>query len=712
MLIERPAPLDAAATQRALQRRQILEELVGTEESYIRDVRFLMNVYVTILASLPTLPMRMRSSINRNLTEIVELHQGILKDLHRIIPRSDQLDHSLLAEKPTMHANGHRRWWSLDAAPGLQKGIAWLNDIPGMISDPQIAAEVAKCFSKKMNRFFIYKEYGAKYEMMIKDVASVNETMPEWETYQKGLEALALTLGSAKSNEDKTKKSLTIGDLLVKPIQRVCKYPLLFAELLKCTPVCDCPNSHMEVETALMRLREATAEINRATNDDSMKETLERTWLLQDRLVFPERKLDAASKNQIRSFGHVEVCGTLHVCWQTKDTVQGQYMICLLYRDMLCLASAGKVDQIYTIQACITLNAAKVEEVDNGRGLQCHTVPFSWKLVFESDHQLYELIMSACSSKEELEWRARLYRPPVQVQDTQDAGVYNSLYLNVKSLGTIFGKPGTIARRLSIHRATTVGPKSSMAQVILKNTSAASNRALSPNYINRSQSLLTTNTRVPVLAPSRNERIRLETLLVHIWSRDILPYPGMSPKPRNEHIVRASASTMMRKLSVAGIAGSFSKKAGINSPSIETAEPFGAVTRGDSISSESIPSCGSSIHSGNGRLAKRPRNQGVREKGGDTTPGNSQALELTKLVIDVKQIADEKIGTTVVSPSGTGSRQPSISLSSVKSEACSLGKENTCPPMSDETKKQGRRWGRAGGLRNDGTGQGLRSLFQ
>lgn len=67
-----------------------------------------------------------------------------------------------------------------------------------------------------MSRFFIYKEYGAKYEMMIKDVASAHRTMPEWETYQKGLEALASTLGSAKSNEDQTRKSLTIGDLLVK----------------------------------------------------------------------------------------------------------------------------------------------------------------------------------------------------------------------------------------------------------------------------------------------------------------------------------------------------------------------------------------------------------------------------------------------------------------------------------------------------------------
>lgn len=70
------------------------------------------------------------------------------------------------------------------------------------------------------------------------------------------------------------------------PIQRICRYPLLFAELLKYTPVCDCPSSHMEIESVLIRLREATAEINRATDDPRMKNTMEQTWLLQDRLVF------------------------------------------------------------------------------------------------------------------------------------------------------------------------------------------------------------------------------------------------------------------------------------------------------------------------------------------------------------------------------------------------------------------------------------------
>jgi len=67
-----------------------------------------------------------------------------------------------------------------------------------------------------MNRFFVYEEYGAKYELMIKDVASAYRTIPQWEIYQKGLEALASSLASLNSQCDSSKKSLTIGDLLVK----------------------------------------------------------------------------------------------------------------------------------------------------------------------------------------------------------------------------------------------------------------------------------------------------------------------------------------------------------------------------------------------------------------------------------------------------------------------------------------------------------------
>lgn len=235
----------------------------------------------------------------------------------------------------------------------------------------------------QMNRFFVYEEYGAKYEMMMKDIASAHRTMPQWDTYQKGLETLASSVGSSSKHGDMSKKSLTIGDLLVKPIQRVCKYPLLFAELLKYTPVADSPYAHMEVENTLVRLRETTAQINRATDDARVKAVLEKTWLLQDRLVFPDAKLDAASKNRIRSFGHIQLCGVLHACWQSKEGVQGQYLVTLLYKEWLCLASASKFDLIYTLQACIPLSQIRVEEADNGRGKPCSPQYVDRSLTYE-----------------------------------------------------------------------------------------------------------------------------------------------------------------------------------------------------------------------------------------------------------------------------------------------------------------------------------------
>lgn len=138
----------------------------------------------------------------------------------------------------------------------------------------------------------------------------------------------------------------------------------------------------------------------------------------------------------------------------------------------------------------------------------------------------------------------------------------STLTLDLKSIGNIFGQPGTLARRISVQRAATVGPKTNVCQVIIKNTHALRDNGISPlpasPSMNRSQSLLTTN-RIPVLAPKRAERVRLEHALNDIWTRDFLPYPGMGAV-RGDHLIRASASSVMRKLSMASIASSFNKR--------------------------------------------------------------------------------------------------------------------------------------------------------
>lgn len=114
---------------------------------------------------------------------------------------------------------------------------------------------------------------------------------------------------------------------------------------------------------------------------------------------------------------------------------------------------------------------------------------------------------------------------------------------------------------MSIHRATTVGPKTALCNVIIKNTSVEKDALTAANgSINRSQSLLATKGRVPVLAPSRGDRARIEALLSDVWSREVLPFPGMTLRARNEHMIRASAHSVIRKLSVTSITSTFTRR--------------------------------------------------------------------------------------------------------------------------------------------------------
>jgi hypothetical protein len=101
------------------------------------------------MASIPTLSLNLRASINRNLNEIVELHEDLLGDLHRVVPHSEYTQPISVESNLSAPSNGHHRWRSLDAVPEHTSGT-WLQKIPGMTAEPKIAAEVARVFGKKV----------------------------------------------------------------------------------------------------------------------------------------------------------------------------------------------------------------------------------------------------------------------------------------------------------------------------------------------------------------------------------------------------------------------------------------------------------------------------------------------------------------------------------------------------------------------------------
>ncbi|KAF5602303.1 uncharacterized protein FSUBG_7790 [Fusarium subglutinans] len=578
--------IDVAAVQRSLRRRQIIEELINTEESYIGDIRFLIHTYINLLAALPTLPERLRSSINHNLDQILQLHEEILGELHRVVPDSEysQADHLIVSSsKSNNPKTGHRRWSSLDMVSGEQGSLQLLEKEPGVLSEPQVAADAAKIFSKRMHRFFMYQEYGAKYEMMIKDATSALENLPEWELHQKGLEAFAFTMEPSPSSD--SRKALTI--------------------------------------------------------------------------------------------------------------------------DVLCLASGGKFDPIYTILACIDVHCSAVEDADNGRGLQCHLAPFSWKLVFESDHQLYE-VQPLCLE-------------PV----SRSPGLQIFLSLDIESLGTVFGRPGSIARSLSTHQASVGVYESSLCHVILKNTSTmkSSSGINSGSGLHRSQSLLSTKVRTPVLVPSRSERARLEVLLSDVWSQDVLPLPSMTNIARNEQMIRRSASTVMRKLSVSSMtkrSGSLSRRM-IEDPSSEDQ------TRQASFSSDSgfdiFDKAGreESSHSYTSKGSALPETRELSEED-DHVSDMSPRLELTQIseleplnlieIISDKQLQSEAENTSALQDCMTNRLQNNSPQNDSRIATHSVAKETLSRLAGATAVSTDIPWVKEKGSKNEKKCTGIRRFFR
>ena len=479
-----------------------------------------------------------------------------------------------------MTMKGHLELRSTDSAPtkltsigiaslhvrhSTDVGITSIEEKDVLTADPHTVMGVAKVFDKLMRRFLAYEAYAAQREAMDRDATSTSKAIEEWPVFERGMESLQRCTSSIGHRIASENKALTLSDLLSKPIQRICKYPLFFRELCKQTPACDDPVTHDELQKIVFRLEETIDEINKAKDNPSTRRLIETTWRLQDRVNF-EGNQELPKSVILRVLGHIQLCGVLYVAHETTDRVTGQYMLCALYRSCLVIATPNKSLSIYTVAAVIPLFNATIDEADNGKGLQCHSAPHTWKIIFEYCSREYEILFSACSEREGSEWRARIQsRIIAEALDFHDqrpsvAPTLAQLSLKLRPLGLALGNYG-LSRRESIQRAATVGPKSNLRQVIIRNTAAQRDSRSGKEaeaHMWRSQSHLSSNS-LPILAPRRTERSRLENALSDVWSKDILPYPGMAAG-RMENAIRASANSVMRKMSMASIASNFSRR--------------------------------------------------------------------------------------------------------------------------------------------------------
>ena len=571
------ASVDEAAFRRAIKRRQILLELVTTEESYVADLKALIYLYSTLLATSVTVSSRVRSSVLRNVHDLLSVHERLLERLH-------QASYDAAARKwadttSPRHLGSsryHKRWKSLESSAAAKFGRTHRRTRSSMDSseasrgrtylggaEPRDLTDVSAIFREFLTDFLVYEEYCANHSLIAHELQRYAPS--HWSTYESGMESLARSIIAISQKRENEKRGLTIGDLLIKPIQRMTKYPLLFNDLLKQTPVVDCPSAHCDLEAVLICLREVVQTVNRATDNRETRNQIQRRWALQTRLTYDKVSLRA---EQFRMLGNVQLCGVLHVAWQTRNSkVDGRYSLCVLFDSSLIIALPAGATSKFEVIAFLHLPDVKFGSASDGRGLQCHSAHHTWKICFEISGHLHEFILSACTTTEELAWKECMRGKNIPGRRTDElfTQIPSSTGLDLRSVGQVYSQQSsTLSRNPSVQRAATVGNRANICQVIIRNTHNAEDlgefRQPSSSAINRSQSHMTSN-RVVVLAPKRSERARLESALNDVWTKEKLPYPGMIGS-RGGQIIRASAGSLVRKLSLASIHAPFSRRSG------------------------------------------------------------------------------------------------------------------------------------------------------
>lgn len=312
----------------------------------------------------------------------------------------------------------------------------------------------------------------------------------------------------------------------------------------------------------MIELNETCQRMNAAKANPDRARMLETTCVLGERLTFSNQVPRSVF---LQLLGQVHLCGCLYIAYRSHDRVKGLYAVCVLFESQLLLATVDDENSRYSVIAGIPLAKATAIESDNGKGLQCYTAPYAWKIVFEHSARMFEVITVACSAIEAEVWRQQISsRVEAQAKAVAEgaANVFelqSPLIAEMRSVGKAFGKPGSFVRRMSVHRTATVGPTTEVNQVIIKNTlsakEAVESASTSSLQLPRSQSVATPS-HVQTLAPRRADRVRLESLLSTVWTKTLLPYPGMAP--RRSDPIRASANHVIRKFSMASITSNFS----------------------------------------------------------------------------------------------------------------------------------------------------------
>ncbi|BEJ14537.1 hypothetical protein CspHIS471_0403040 [Cutaneotrichosporon sp. HIS471] len=349
-------------------RRMILLEIVETEVTYVHQLRALVFVYLPQLAVLPFVSDRIHQHIARNSVDLLEFHVQFAAHMVDILKYS---------------------------------GLGY--DVCDSETLDSVTKQLTNLFVREVPSFRLYSDYCAG-SMVATGVVSDITHRADYEAFEKRCQHITSESTQASLHDmlynkpgGPSRTRLRFKDILIAPIQRVCRYPLLLASLLADINREAPPNDVVQSVESAQSVMRAVAE--NADDARLRKEAELKTARVAERL----EPHNALSKEFLYRLGACRLIGALDVLYHhpihapLDRPTKVRYFVALLYRGYLILA---KVRRNKTLEARHFLPLEVVDLIDITEG----SLAFSLRLTIR-DHN-FDLAAS-CDAEKEL-WAAEL----------------------------------------------------------------------------------------------------------------------------------------------------------------------------------------------------------------------------------------------------------------------------------------------------------------
>ncbi|KAJ3155909.1 spermatogenesis-associated protein 13 [Geranomyces variabilis] len=362
-LLSRSETAARLTDRRLLQKKMIVNELLETERMYVHDLRTLVESFFDRLNAVSWVPSDKKFSLMRNASELYRFQQEFLTKLEMCVGISRSQPHE---------------------------------------NEDDESCAVASVFIEMQQRFKVYSQYCTQHDGAIKTLNEY-ESRPEMVTFLKDFRGLAQT-------------KLDVKDYLIKPVQRLCRYPLLISELIKHSIVDSADLETLVAAHAVMQ--------NVALEIDSAKwrmDNLERTNRFFSRLEpAPSPANDLPRRLDIGDF---ILAGALFVINSDQYPSKLRYRGVFLFPEYIYVVKPRRMTS-YSLKICLALSSCEFRRLNPGES----PLPNAWRLVNTDGGQVYDFCSP--SDRERTAWTnmlAQLAAPARRLSQHPFLGTVNTL---------------------------------------------------------------------------------------------------------------------------------------------------------------------------------------------------------------------------------------------------------------------------------------------